>query len=149
MYDDIPRERLAWYGLTLVVLIIVGTCGCAPGGWDLPVPGEEPVRRPAGPREVTATWSPPCVGPEAPCGGPFHDFVLELRAGRTPWAFALATEDTFATITLPPGTWRARVAARNQDAVLGPYSAPSDPITITGPDDRPNIQNPPIDGSDR
>lgn len=136
--------------LFLASVMILFLAGCAPSAWDLPAPADEqPVHRPAGSKEVTASWSPPCVGPEPPCGGPWTHYVLELRRGRGDWEFKLATEDTFATFVLAPATWRARVAAV-RDTVQGPYSEPSDPITTADPDEgRPNIQNPPIDGSDR
>lgn len=80
-------------------------------------------------------WEPPCIGPEPPCGGPWADFVLELRRGHGDWEFELATPETTATVTLQPGTWRARVAARNEAGIQGPYSLPSDPLVIPQPDD--------------
>ena len=140
--------RTIWYllGFALLGLAAVTSCGCAPGAsWDFdPVPDEQPVHQPAGTKLVTASWTPPCLGPEPPCGGPWTHYVLETRRARGDWAFRLATEDTFARFPLQPGTWYARVAAVN-DTIQGPYSEPSDPLTIPAPDDdKPDLQEYPI-----
>lgn len=121
--------------LATLAMIVLGGCGMAP---HIEI-DEQPVHQPSGTKRVSFTWNPPCEGLELPCGGPWVDYLLDVKQRGGDWIFRMATPENTASVALQPGTWQIRVAARNEAGTVGPWSLPSDSYTVPAIGDRPDI----------